>query len=136
MKLNYAALVHRDAGLLQSIFPSRPRHVAPSDFNRASVVKEARRVRLKAHARDLDCLVLESVLFNERLGGHNGAGCAITCGAAFAAGEVVRDFLIRHNLLPSHRVAKLRVRVLNRVLVVLGCDFRDMLPSGRRLVDI
>ena len=134
VNLDNTALVDFDSRLTQSSLSSCPGHVRACELDRAALVVQARRVRLERHPSNLDRLVLESVLLDKRLGYDDGTGGSVRSWAAFSPCKVLRDLLVRKDLLPGHRVAELRVGVVDRVLVVLRGDLGDVLPCGGRVV--
>lgn len=136
MQLHNTQLVRRNSSLLVCLSRCPPRHIRSRKLNGRPVVEEPRTVRRQALLDDLDRLVLQPVGANEGFRSDDGTCSSVRSRTTFGQCEVLGDSFVGEDLLPRHGVAELRVRVVDRVLVVLGRNFRDMLPGGGRVVDV
>jgi hypothetical protein len=109
VELDDLDIVGSDASFLVGGFGGEPGHVGlylnvrtvlgyarvsetyTSQLDGAEVVEETRRVGGHALADNLDGLVLEAVLEDERLGGDNGTRCSIRGGTAHGTSHLERD---------------------------------------------
>ena len=132
MQLDDLHVLGPETRLLVDLLGGPARHVGARQVDAAALAERALAVGRHGLAGDLDGLGLHAVATNELLAGqHRGTG-AVRRRAALQLGQRLVHGRRLEDLLERVLVAELRVRVVDRVAVVLLGDLGELL--GRRAV--
>src|SRR6185369_5133399 len=136
VELDHLHVLRPEARLLVDLLRRRARHVLADQLDAALRVERAREVRRHRHAGDLDGLLLEAVLLHELLRRENRRAGAVRRRAALELRQRVEDHRRVLDVVERVLLLKLRVRVVDRVLVVLVPDLRERLGTRAVLLHV